>query len=176
MKTQITKKELEEVGFIDFQVEEIINTLKPIGAELLHRKVRGQKVVGYELKNSNTLPYCGYIAENGERIGHGRELNSLTHKIIGMKALKKLQLISEYTGFPFAINAHGYDATNDSNNGLQAWSCENNEEGHGVEILVFTTKKSIKDFYADYVLFEEVEKADFCEIKDDYEQTDFIQF
>lgn len=79
MKTEITKKDLIEKNYFDFQIEEVMSSLKPIGAELKHRKVCGQKIVGYEFvevscDKGNFI--LRYITDSDMRIGFLRELNS----------------------------------------------------------------------------------------------------
>ena len=81
---------------------------------------------------------------------------------------EKLSAIASELGFPFAINAHGYDHENDQYNGLQAWSCDEDEQDRasGVRIVVFVDESDIENYDANVRLFHSVESAAFFVTED----------
>ena len=77
-----------------------------------------------------------------------------------MTAAEKLLQIGMEIGYPFAINSAGYNENNEQ--GLQAWSCEEDEEGFGVEIFVVPSREFLIDSYdGNYVIFNKVEESTF---------------
>jgi hypothetical protein len=84
-----------------------------------------------------------------------------------MKTIEKLNQIADKLGFPFAINAHGYDGEKNRYDGLQAWSCEADAEGYGVNIVVFENQEDIDGYDANVMLFSKVQEASFFVIEDE---------
>ena len=83
-----------------------------------------------------------------------------------MTVHEKLFKVEEKLGFPFAINGSGYDLAWDNSNGIQAWQCDKNAQGYGVEIYVFRSHEDIESWPEMSGLYESVERAEFFMLED----------
>lgn len=84
-----------------------------------------------------------------------------------MTVQAKLKQVAAVTGFPFAINAAGYDSTTDNYKGIQAWSCQPDAEADaGASIYCFNEQYDIDSWPQLSDLYDTVELSEFYQLED----------
>ena len=77
---------------------------------------------------------------------------------------QKLKAIKKQYCFPFAISKEEWV---NGMEGLQVWKCDKDEEGAGVDIHVFCSKKDMDNFDENDFLWAAVESAVFFKVDND---------